>query len=289
MMDGLKIIRTIQSTDRFDAYAAEYEGQKVFAKKAKAEKPRELLARVPANSKAADQMGQKTSFKFRTPKVIKQDDDWLVTEWIEGQPLGGKVKTDTEGMAEILANFLLIFDREPVVNGEIRKTFKSNSLSDYMVQKLPKDLDTSQKAVLDGAKKLFDELQPTLTPSWQDGDIRPDHIFVDPKNPTGFVLVDPEHLDPRWPRFYSLANNFVKFWVRGPKEFSKELARLFIDKTGISEQEMFRPFLACVIVRGISLHWEPEYDPGGKEFNIPRAQEVLGACLAANNLDDLLY
>ena len=285
-MDGLKIIRTIQSTDRFDAYEAEYGGQKVFAKKAKGEKPRELLTRVSENSEAADRMGQKTSFKFRTPEVFKYEGDWLVTEWIRGEPLGGKVETATNEMADILASFLLVFDEELVINGEVRKTFKSDSLTAYMKEKLPKNLSVEQNDVLAAAKKLFDELQLSLVPSWQDGDIRPDHIFADLKNKSGYVLIDPEHLDPRWPRFYSLANNFVKYWVRGPKEFSRSLVEQFLGKSKIPGEELFDPFLASVIVRGISLHWEPDYDPGAESYNIPRAQAMLKTCLQARSLND---
>ena len=35
----LKIIKTIQSTDRFDAYEADFEGQNIFAKKVKVDMP----------------------------------------------------------------------------------------------------------------------------------------------------------------------------------------------------------------------------------------------------------
>lgn len=289
MIKNLNILRTIQSTDRFDAYEAEYEGRKVFAKKAKTEKTRELLARVPENSKVANHLGRKNAFKFRVPAVIAHERDWLVTEWIEGESLGGRVKSETKEIAAILANFLLVFDKEPVINGEVRKTFKSDSLDAYMAEKLPKKLNLQQKHVLAGAKTLFDQLQPDLTPSWQDGDIKPDHIFPDPKNPDTFVLVDPEHLDPRWPRFYSLANNYVKYWVRGPKEFSNMLLELFSRGCVLSGDEIFRPLLASIIVRGISLHWEPDYDPGAESYNIPRAQAMLKVCLKASNLDDLLY
>lgn len=288
-MEGLKIIRTIQSTDRFDAYEAQYEGRRVFAKKAKTEKTRELLARVPENSEAANRIGRKTAFQFRTPSVYKQENDWVVTEWIGGDSLAKKVDVHPKAVAEVLANFLLVLDLEPLSNHEIRKTFASDSLSAYMKEKLPKDLTLEQNKILADAKNIFDQLQTTLTTSWQDGDIKPDHIFADPKNTHGFVLIDPEHFDQKWPRFYCLANNFVKYWVRGPRQFSKDLVELFMNKSGISEDEIFRPFLACVIVRGISLHWEIDYDPGAESYNIPRAQAMLKDCMAARNLEDLLY
>ena len=194
-MDNLKIIRTIQVTDRFDAYEAEYKGRRVFAKKAKGEKPRELLARVPENSDVANRMGRETAFQFRAPQIYKQAGDWLVTEWIKGDSLGKKVEAQPEAVAEVLASFLLVLDREPVSNQEIRKTFASDSLAAYMKEKLPKNLSPEQNKILADAKNIFDQLQMTLTTSWQDGDIKPDHIFADPKNKDGFVLVDPEHLD----------------------------------------------------------------------------------------------
>ncbi|MBI2592139.1 hypothetical protein HYW36_01545 [Candidatus Saccharibacteria bacterium] len=289
MPPGLKIIRTIQSTNRFEAYEAEYRGQKVFAKKAKADKARELLARVPENSETANRMGQKTDFKFRAPQIYAQNEDWIVTEWIKGGSLGNEVESNPAMITEVLVNFLIVLDKEPASGEEIRKTFKSDSLAAYMAEKLPKNLTADQRKVVSDAKTRFDTLRPTLVPAWQDGDIKPDHIFADPNNPGGFVLVDPEHLDPRWPRFYSLANNFVKYWVRGPKEFSANLVVLFMQKSGLSEDEVFRPLLASIIVRGISLHWEPDYDPGAEQYNVPRSQAMLKVCQAANNFDDLLY
>lgn len=289
MIDKLKIIRIIQSNERYDSCEAEYEGRRVFAKKAKSQKTRELLARVPENSAAANRMGHRSAFRFRSPQIYEQTGDWLVTEWIDGDSLGEKVDARPEAAAETLASFLLVLDQEPVGNQEVRKTFASASLAAYMKEKLPKNLSPEQNKILVDAKNTFDQLQTTLTASWQDGDIKPDHIFIDPKIKGGFVLVDPEHLDQRWPRFYSLANNFSKYWVRGPQQFSKALVELFMNKSGASEEEFFRPFLACVIVRGISLHWEPDYDPGAESYNIPRAQEMLKTCLAINNIDDLLY
>lgn len=287
MLSGLKIIKTIQSTDRFDSYEAELDGQKVFAKKAKTEKTRELLARVPKNTNVANLLGQKTSFQFRAPKVIKQSGEWLVTEWIDGRSMSKDVETEPAVAAEVLANFLLVFDQEPITNHEVRKTFQSDSLSNYMSEKLPKNLNSEQLRIIDETKKLFDELQPELVPAWQDGDIKPDHIFADIHKTGAYILIDPEHLDQRWPRFYGLANNFAKYQVRGPKQFSRILVERFMKKSGISEMEIYQPFLACVIVRGISLHWEIDYDPGAKDYNIPRAQAMLKACLKARNIEDL--
>lgn len=289
MMDGLKIIKTIHTTDRFEAYEADLKGSRVFAKNAKTVKTSELLARVPENSAIANRIGSKTDFKFRAPKIITEEADWLVTEWIEGQSLAQKVENHLDAVADVLANFLLVLDQEPVTNHEIRKTFGKDSLSVYMKEKLPKNLSPGQNKILADSKKLFDQLQATLATSWQDGDVKPEHIFIDPQDPYGFVLIDPEHLDQRWPRFYSLANNFAKYWVRGPKQFSIVLAELFMSKSGISEEEIIKPLLACIIVRGISLHWEPDYDPGAENYNIPRAQEMLRACLKARNIEDLLY
>lgn len=288
MIDGLKIIRVIQSTDRFEAYEASYKGRKVFAKVAKADKPRELLARVPLNSATANRIGGKIGFKFRTPEIYAHDTDWLVTEWVDGESLGAEVDKNIPFVADILTKFLIVFDHEPVVNSRVRGTFTADSLAAYMEKNLPKSLSAEQLRVLAESKRLFDQLQPTLTPAWQDGDIKPDHIFKDPKNLGGFVLIDPEHIDQKWPRFYSLANNYVKYWVRRPQELSVELVRLFLEQSGASEQEVFKPLLANIIVRCISLHWEPDYDPGADGYNIPRSQELLRRVVQADSLSNLL-
>lgn len=288
MPDELKIVRLIQSTDRFEAYEASWNGQKVFAKKAITAKTRELLARVPENSLVADQIGAKANFHFRTPEVLASQPGWLVTEWIDGDSLAARIDSELDEVVDVLTRFMIVFDREPATDQEVRKTFQAGSLDDYMEQKLPKTLSDEQSRLVARAKSRFDGLAHTLKAAWQDGDIKPDHIFADPKNTGGYVLIDPEHFDPHWPRFYSLANNYVKYWVRRPKDLSRKLLKEFMRQSGLAEEEVFEPLLASIIVRCISLHWETDYDPGAHSYNIPRSQELLELILQAGSLDNLL-
>src|SRR3989338_7187634 len=137
----LKIIKTIQSTDRFDAYEAEFEGQKIFAKKAKADKPAQLLACVPRNSKVVNELGTKSDvIKFRAPEICK-----------------------------------------PVDDKGFRQIFIKTGLANRMQERLPDNLSAGQKSTLAEAKKLFDKIHGSLVPALQDADIKPDHVFKDPK------------------------------------------------------------------------------------------------------------
>ncbi len=289
MMSGLELIKTIQSTDRFDSYEAKLNGQKVFAKKAKNEKARELLTGLPKNSDIVNKLGEKAGCSFRAPEVYTQRGDWIITEWIEGHSLGGDVDLKPELVADTLVRFFIAFDDEPVRPKGFRQIFTSDGLENRMEERIPKNLKTEHKKVLNNAKRLFDKLQPSLVPALQDADIKPDHIFPDYKRPNSYVLVDSEHLSSQWPRFYDLGNNISKFWVRGQKKFSNILLTAFVDKSMVEKKLIFKPMLATIIVRGIALHWEPDYDPGAEIYNIPRAQEMLKTCLAVNNIDDLLY
>jgi len=290
MMDNLKIINTIQSNERYDAYEAEFDGQKVFAKKAKMPKTEELLRGVPKNSDVVNNLGAKSaSFTFRAPKTIASEANLLITEWIDGQPLGAILDKEPENIATVLAKFFIVFDDEPVKPEGFRIIFTKEGLKSRMSQRLPKSLSEERKTVLKDAKKLFDELCASLLPSLQDADIKPEHIFLDPNKAGAYVLIDSEHLSPQWPRFYDLGNNIAKYWVRNQKEFSSILTRTFLQGSKIAPDIIFRPLVATLLVRGISMHWETDYDPGAENYNIPRAQAMLKACLAANNLDDLLY
>lgn len=286
-MDGLKIIRTIQSTDRFDTYEAELSGRKVFAKKAKTKKTRELLTGLPKNSAVVDRLGAKSGFNFRAPKVYEQKGDWLITEWIVGNSLGEDVVLKPNFVADVLTRFFVAFDNEPVRSKGFRQIFTIDGLGSRMGERISKDLRAEQIKILTQVKKLFDELASTLVPSLQDADIKPDHIFGDPAKEGAYVLVDSEHLSSQWPRFFDLANNFAKFWIRDQKSFSNILLKAFLEKSEVSDREIFKPLVASIVVRGIALHWEPDYDPGAENYNIPRAQAMLKACLAARNLDDL--
>ena len=272
MIDGLKIIKIIHSTDRFDAYEARLDGHKVFAKKAKSDKTRELLAGLPKNSEIVNGLGKKTGFKFRAPQIRQQKENWIITEWIDGESLGTRMLADPSYAADILARFFVVFDEETIAGEGFRQIFTKEGLAGRMTERLPTSLSVEQKKTLTAAKNLFDSLHSSLVPALQDADIKPDHIFAVPKNRGAYVLVDSEHLSNQWPRFFDLGNNFVKFWIRGQKEFSNLLLKTFIAKSQISEEVIFQPLLGTMIARGIALHWEVDYDLGAESYRIPRAQ-----------------
>jgi hypothetical protein len=290
MIDGLKIIRIIQSTDRFDAYEAELNGEKVFAKHAKTEKTKQLLAGLTRNSEAINQIGKESSIiKFRAPKIYQSDEESIVTEWIDGSSMNEFLQSDPQFVAEVLSKFFVVLDRQSVADQGFRQIFTKEGLAGRMDERIPKNLPAQYIQVLKQSKDLFDKLQGTLVPALQDADIKPEHVFLEPKNKNAYVLVDSEHLSNQWPRFFDLSNNFAKFWIRDQKDFSDLLLRTFLKTGVISKDPLFNPLLASLIVRGIALHWETDYDPGAKDYNIPRSQKMLEVCLAASNLDDLLY
>lgn len=288
MIENLQISKIIHNTERFKAYEAQLDGHKVFAKKAKNSKTKALLAGLPKNSEIINGLGQKTAFKFRAPQIYHHQGDWVVTEWIDGESLGGKVIAQPSFVTDVLASFFVAFDGETVADEGFRQIFTKEGLANRMAERLPTSLSVEQKKTLNTAKNLFDSLHSSLVPALQDADIKPDHIFTDPNNTDAYVLVDSEHLSNQWPRFFDLGNNFVKFWIRGQKEFSNLLLKTFLTKSQVSEKHIFQPLLGTIIVRGIALHWEPDYDPGAESYNIPRAQNMLKNCLQAKNLDDLL-
>ncbi len=290
MINGLNIIKTIQSNERYDAYEAELKGQRVFAKKAKTTKTKELISGVAKNSDIVNALGSSsTDLPFRAPQILANEGGWLISEWIDGKSLDEDVILNPESVANTLTEFFIAFDNEPVKSKDFRQIFTKGGLESRMKERIPENLEVEQKKILEEAKKLFDKLQPELVPALQDADIKPDHIFNDPKNPGGYVLVDSEHLGSQWPRFYDLGNNFAKFWVRQQKTFSVVLLKTFLDRSGLAGDEIFKNLLATLLIRGISLHWETDYDPGARSYNIPRAQAMLKTCLKARNLDDLLY
>lgn len=289
MIKDLTIVRTIQSNERYDAFEGELGGRKVFAKHAKMPKTKELIAGLPKNSKIINTLGEKTEFKFRAPEIFKQEQNWVVTEWIDGRTLSSKVETQPEEVAKVLANFFVVFDAENVSSTGFRQIFTKDGLGQRMSERLPDSISSWQKAVLGEAKKKFDLIWPALSPALQDADINPNHIFEDSNEGGAYVLIDSEHLGSQWPRFYDLGNNFAKYWVRDQKSFSNNVLRAFIEKSKIPGNNIFQPLLLTLIVRGISMHWEKDYDPGAEHYNIPRSQVMLKACLKASALDDLLY
>lgn len=136
---------------------------------------------------------------------------------------------------------------------------------------------------------LFEKYASELVPCLQDADLQPEHLLSDINKQGAYVLIDSEHTADHWPRYFDLANNYTKYWKRDNKPFSAQLLKSYLKISGVSEIEISKPFLACVIVRCLALHWEDDHDPGALTTNAPRCQELLRLVCSFKGLSHLIY
>ena len=286
MIAGLKLVREIKNNERFISYEAELGGKKVFAKRASGENTALHLRFQAKNMATVNEIGGRI---FRAPAVLAADENWLVSEWIDGQTLEEQIDSQPKIAAEVVAKVAAVFDAQADAKIELRPIFTSSGLAKRVNERIESAVKVEADALFQASLKLFKSYQPSLKACLQDADVQPEHLFRDPTQAARYVLIDSEHLNQHWPRFYDLANNYSKFWKRDNRAFSKQILNEYVKLAGFSEQEIFKPLVASLIVRAFALHWEADYDPGALSTNIPRSQELLRACLAAKNLSDLLY
>lgn len=288
MIDELKLIKPIHANERYASYQCVYQGQSVFAKQARNDKTRQLIAGLPKNSAVVNDIGQQTQFKFRAPKIILQQGDWILTEWIDADSLEDDVASRSEELAGILASFFMVFDAQSVADQGFRHIFTIDGLAERIEDRLLDKVNKRQLEVVRAAQTKFNQLWPSLMPALQDADIKPDHIFRDPVSPGAFVLIDSEHLSNQWPRFYDLGNIYVKYFMRRNIDFSTQIIRTFLKRSGLKAADLFEPLQAIIIIRAISLHWEHDYDENAEKYNLPRAQALLTQTLESKSLDNIL-
>lgn len=285
MIEGLKIVRQLKKTERFESFEAEYKGQRAFAKKALSDNTAVHLVFQDRNSRTVDNIGNDL---LRSPKVLARSDDWIVTEWVGGESVESLIQGSPEEAARITAKVINIFDSQPNADTPLREIFTFKGLSERIEQRIDGDIRRPAVKLFEDSLELFRDLAPKLQACLQDADVQPEHLFIDPDKNDSYILIDSEHLNTHWPRYYDLANNYSKYWKRDNRPFAAQILREYLTVSGQSAEEIFEPLCASLIVRSFALHWEKDYDPGALTTNIPRSQELLRLVLQADSLNNLL-
>ena len=284
--DDLKLMRPLKSNQRFESYEAKYKGRRVFAKQARSERTAVHLDFQVRNGEIVNKIGGQL---LRAPQTILKTKDWLVAEWIDGQPLEAKVATQPKAVAETLARVIYLFDSQISKDAQLREIFTPAGLRQRVDERIKPEIRKTSPGLFEDSLDLFEKYSAELAPCLQDADVQPEHLLSDPQKPGAYVLVDSEHMADHWPRYFDLANNYTKYWKRDNKSFSVELLKSYLKISSASDAEIFEPFLASVIVRCLALHWEDDHDPGALATNVPRCQELLRLVLSSKGLSHLIY
>ncbi|HVX58281.1 MAG TPA: hypothetical protein VG964_00920 [Candidatus Saccharimonadales bacterium] len=285
MADDLKIIRELKKTERFESYEVEYKGKRAFAKHAASDNTAVHLIFQKKNSETVNNIGAEL---VRSPKILVKRDDWIVTEWVGGQPIESLIDTEPEKVARITAEVVNIFDSQPDSTTPLREIFTHAGLAKRVEERIHPNITTASAQLFDETIQKFRSYESKLQACLQDADVQPEHLFIDETGQAKYVLIDSEHLNTHWPRFYDLANNYSKYWKRDNRGFARLILKEYLEITNRSPEEIFEPLAACLIVRALALHWENDYDPGALDTNIPRSQELLKLILESEAIVDLL-
>lgn len=285
-VDGLELLRPLKSNQRFESYEAKYKGRKVFAKHTKSGRTEVHLDFQVRNEEIVNKIGGQL---IRAPKTILKTKEWLVAEWIDGEPLEAKVAIQSKAAAETLARVIYLFDSQISKDAQLREIFLPAGLRQRVSERIKPEIREASAELFEDSLNLFEKYSANLVPCLQDADVQPEHLLGDPKKPGAYVLIDSEHTNDHWPRYFDLANNYTKYWKRGNRTFSAQLLKSYLEINGVSETKVFEPFLASVIVRCLALHWEDDHDPGALATNVPRCQELLRLVGSSKDLSHLIY
>lgn len=288
MISGLDELTAIKSNDRFDSFKAEYNHLTVFAKRAKLQKSRKNLKKQHQNAQTVNEIGSKSPLRpLRSPKTIYFSGDWLLTEWLNTENLGPRVKTSPNKVAAILADYFALFDKQKSTKDRLRSIFTEEGLRQRIDERLK--LSIQNKKLVADALERFIKLSKSLTPAVQDADIKPYHLYYDEKEPNGFVLIDSEHLSDDWPRYYDLGNNIAKYFVRNELSYCRALTEQFCERLGIKQKEIFEPIICILIVRSLSMLWSPDFEADIPKFGRTKALGLLKRSTEVKSLTSLLY
>jgi hypothetical protein len=285
MIDGLKTTRLLKTTERFESFEADLNGHRVFAKHAKSGNTAVHLKFQSKNSQTVDSIGAKL---LRAPKILEINEEWIVTEWVDGSSLEAMVHAQPEHAAETLARIINIFDSQPDSTTPLRPIFTHDGLAERIRERIAPPIQQDAGQLFEESLARFREIQSKLKACLQDADVQPEHLFADPSSEAEYILIDSEHLNTHWPRFYDLANNYSKYWKRDNRTFASQTLKSYLSITSRQPEEIFEPLCASLIVRALALHWENDYDPGALDTNIPRSQSLLKRILQADSLNNLL-
>ena len=294
-----KVIKTLPPKARTKAekILIKVDGHEVeaFRKSTEDEEVARLIQHQAESIELVNAIGAKSNPSFRAPKTYDFGPGFIITEWIDGEPLSKSLGGEPEKSAAILAPMLYAFDKFGV-KPQIAPSYSFFKPFAESMAVWREDIQARIEAALmdqdlfDRTVRLLDQLYPKLTSCLQDADIKPDHLYPDPAGQADFVLIDSEHIRDNWPRYYDLGNLIAKYAVSKPlPAFRKKLLEDFLELCQTPPTEIFDPLRATLLVRGLGFTKEfelpPTTDPEPKKKLIT---ELLEKTLSAKTLQDLI-
>lgn len=292
---GIDIEYLIRQNDRYAAYKVTYQDQPAFMKQALNERSRRNLQKQILGVRWTNQIGATMEQSpLRAPTTLLSGEDFLVTEWIDTPDLHEEALTMPERTATTFAGWMNAYDQwgkrpwsyKPHYWGSETAQQTSDDIRSRLSQYVESGLITPD--LVEDGLRVFLDLFPMLEARLQDADIKPAHVYRDPTDPEGYVMIDSEWIHRTWPRFYDLGNLVSKYWVVfDDHQFANHLINQTFKAVDSTETEFISALRATCIVRGLHFHHETNVDSDNSNKGvILRAQKLIQFCMQPTSIHD---
>ncbi|HEU4967056.1 MAG TPA: hypothetical protein VFT53_06310 [Candidatus Saccharimonadales bacterium] len=228
----------------------------------------EKIRNQSTSQEALNLIGTKGKPSFRAPDVygLNPNGD-LATEWIDTEPLS-EVK-DVQYTGRVLGRILATFDKyaersiSPPQFG-LRETHDAyvTSLRERIWNRLDLGhINKGEAALYCRSIERLNAAYESLASVVQHGDLRPDHIYPDPTDKCGYVIIDSELMRGIWPRFYDLGKSLARYAITHPNPtLGTAVLQEFLAASGADPEVVLLSLKGILAARALAFGLFPIHD-----------------------------
>ena len=262
-MDKFNPLFEIQTNHRYATFKGSLGEKSVFIKKAVDPDLRDALAQEISGEEKMRNLDSQNKFYF-TPKVLEQDSDYIVTEWVDGHLMvddfesGDKDKIKQH--LEYLTNLYAFIDsQESTGIGITRFNQPDQETGVERISKKLKEFTYSQGVDWELVAKIsayVTRVLPKTETRFTHGDLQPGNIMLTDNGQT--YLIDFESCSDLWPRHYNIMNFIMNYGAKYPalrSDLDLMLAS-YCNMRGIDYEESKDTFGIAVAMRSLQMIYE---------------------------------
>lgn len=262
-------LRIVRDNQRYSTYKADYRGTPVFVKLVKSPALRAGIRRELWGLQAFRQLADANDLGFAVPELIASGDDYVVTSWVEGQPIDFSPESaDFDDQIQFFANSLAQIDMlariATVQQTKIDPQYtEMTSAIDRLKEHLEKTryMDHFEEVLIQKGFAYLYENAALLTPRLTHADFTPGNVLEYDRQRT---LVDYESVSASWPRFYDVVNLTLNRMVTEPELVPGclQIIEHYFSVNTAADLESATPQMNVIaMLRSLSLIWEHITEP----------------------------
>jgi aminoglycoside phosphotransferase (APT) family kinase protein len=262
-------LEVVRDNQRYSTYKAERDGALVFIKQAKAANLVDGIQRELLGLQAFRELAAGRDLGFSVPEVIMSGDDYIITSWVEGEPMDFDPKSHgfndaIRFFASSLARVDMLTNLDNLPQAKFDMTSPDAKTG---IDKLKDRLGKTNyhayfdKALLEKGFEYLYERSGHLAARLTHADFTPGNILEYNRQRT---LVDYESVSPLWPRFYDLVNLTFNRMVTEPELIPgcQQLIELYFRENDAANLESATPQMNTIaMLRSLALIWEHLTEP----------------------------